>query len=157
MAISLPARVNHAGVLMVLVTGGRDFDDEPDYLLHSTLACVLDLCARAGLQMAVVQGGARGADAAARSWAMDNHIMFYNEPARWDDLSHPDAVIRTHPNGRQYDANAGPRRNQLMIDKHKPDLCIAAPGGAGTADMVKRCRAAGTPVYSLDGETHGGN
>jgi hypothetical protein len=141
MAISLPARVNHAGVLMVLVTGGRDFDDEPDLLLHSALALVEQLCFEAHLEMAVVQGGARGADAVARSWAMENHIMLYNEQAKWF----------------LHGLSAGPRRNQLMIDKHKPDICIAAPGGAGTADCVERCRVAHIPVYPLNGDAHGGN
>jgi len=29
------------------------------------------------------------------------------------------------------------------------DLCIAFPGGRGTADMVRRARAAGIPVRSV--------
>ena len=138
--MNLPARLNRAGVLVVLVTGGRTFDDV-DHDLHIQLACVLDLCTKAHIRMAVVQGGAKGADAAARDWAMENHIHLYNEQARWAE------------NGRA----AGPIRNQLMIDKHHPDICIAAPGGAGTADMVARCHAAKIPVYNLKGETHGGH
>lgn len=41
---------------------------------------------------------------------------------------------------------AGPIRNQRMLDEGKPDLVVAFPGGRGTADMVRRAKAAGVPV-----------
>jgi hypothetical protein len=44
---------------------------------------------------------------------------------------------------------AGPIRNQRMIDEGKPDLVVAFPGGRGTADCVRRARAAGIPVKEV--------
>lgn len=44
---------------------------------------------------------------------------------------------------------AGPIRNQEMIDRGKPDLVLAFPGGRGTADMVRRAEAAGVPVAEV--------
>ena len=35
---------------------------------------------------------------------------------------------------------AGHIRNQQMIDEGKPDLVVAFPGGAGTADMIRRAK-----------------
>lgn len=44
---------------------------------------------------------------------------------------------------------AGPIRNQRMLDEGKPDLVIAFPGGRGTADMVRRAKAAGVEVIEV--------
>lgn len=44
--------------------------------------------------------------------------------------------------GRQ----AGPLRNARMLAEGRPDAVIAFPGGKGTADMVRKARAAGLPV-----------
>ena len=45
--------------------------------------------------------------------------------------------------------SAGPRRNAWMIEYGKPDHVLAFPGGPGTADMVRRARAAGIPVTEI--------
>jgi hypothetical protein len=44
--------------------------------------------------------------------------------------------------------SAGPRRNALMLDRERPVLVVAFPGGTGTRDMVRRARAAQVPVLS---------
>ncbi len=44
---------------------------------------------------------------------------------------------------------AGPRRNQRMLEKSKPTLGMAFPGGRGTADMVRRMKAAGLHVIEV--------
>jgi len=41
-----------------------------------------------------------------------------------------------------YGRAAGPIRNQKMLDSEQINLCVAFPGGAGTADMVARCKKA---------------
>jgi YspA, cpYpsA-related SLOG family len=130
MKISLPAHIHKIGALMVLVTGGRKFNNE--LLLFDALDQVETMVDAAGLEMIVLQGGAIGADRLARQWAWHNEREYITEPARWTE----------------HGKSAGPRRNQLMIDKHHPDICIAMPGGAGTADMVQRCHAAGIPIYT---------
>ena len=108
----------------VLVCGGRDYSD------RSSLFAALDLIKAATSQMTVIQGGASGADALAREWCKrEPSIHMVNEPADW----------RAH--GRA----AGPIRNQRMLE-HKPDIVIAFAGGRGTADMVRRAKAAGVPV-----------
>lgn len=97
----------------------------------------------------MIQGGATGADALAKDWAKTKpEIVRWTCRADWADLSHPDAIIRTRADGTQYDARAGHRRNARML-QWKPDLVVAFPGGAGTADMVAQARAAGVEVMEV--------
>lgn len=81
----------------------------------------------------IIQGGASGADALARDWAASRLVCYLNFAADW----------------KKHGLVAGPIRNQRMIDEGRPDGCIAFPGGTGTADMVRRARAAGLPVIEV--------
>ncbi|MEQ3698847.1 MAG: DUF2493 domain-containing protein [Paracoccus sp. (in: a-proteobacteria)] len=111
--------------MRVIVCGGRDFSD------RAGLYAALDRFRSSYGITCVIQGAAPGADIMAYDWAADRRVMVINEPAMW----------KTH--GK----SAGPIRNQLMIDEHKPNAVIAFPGGVGTADMIKRAKAASIPVY----------
>lgn len=109
----------------VLVCGGRDYDD------RDRVFAALDFVRSDVGEMTVIQGGARGADALAREWCANQpSIHMVNEPADWNAQG----------------KSAGPIRNQRMLDEHKPDVVITFSGGRGTADMVRRARAAGVPV-----------
>lgn len=73
-----------------------------------------------------------------------------------DRLAH-DWALAVKVKGATYCANwtrdgkaAGPIRNQRMIDEGKPDLVVAFPGGRGTADMVRRAKAAGVKVMEVE-------
>jgi hypothetical protein len=78
----------------------------------------------------LIHGGASGADAIANEWAVVNWIPIEDYPADW----------------KAYGRAGGPIRNQRMIDEGKPDLVLAFPGGPGTADMVRRAKAANVKV-----------
>lgn len=97
----------------------------------------------------LISGKAKGVDTYAEEWAIERGVEFLPFEPDWDDLSHPDAVIRTHPNGTAYDARAGNRRNTRMLVEGKPDKVIAFRGGAGTADMIRQAKAAGVPVWEI--------
>lgn len=142
MKIELPREVKRVGRVCIVVFGGRNFKDEN--LLFEALDLALMQCEERGLRLLIVEGGATGADALARAWAehQDGCCDHVSVPAAWDDLSQPDALIKIR-NGKKYDARAGFRRNQLMIDKYDPDYFISVEGGNGTADMTRRCKAAG--------------
>lgn len=111
----------------VLVCGGRRYSDIP------TAFRVLDEIK----PDVVVQGEATGADAIAKLWAKQHRVVCFGIRANWDR----DGV------------RAGPIRNQKMLDKHRPRLVVAFPGGKGTADMVSRARAAGVEVREIGGPT----
>lgn len=80
----------------------------------------------------IIAGGARGADNAAVDWAIVSHAPFTEYHADWE----------------KYGKNAGPVRNQYMLDEGKPDIVLAFPSknSRGTWDMVRRAEKAGVPV-----------
>lgn len=113
--------------MRVLVCGGRDFVDKG--LIHAALDQ-----ARRHLGMdCLIEGDGRGADRLAGYWARRWRIDNLKFPAEW----------------RKHGSAAGPIRNQRMLDEGKPDLVIAFPGGRGTADMVRRAKAAGVEVREV--------
>lgn len=109
----------------LLICGGRDFND------RDRVFGMLDaIKAELGPIECVIHGAARGADSLGGLWAMYERLWCWAEKADWD----------THGKA------AGPIRNQRMLDIYKPTFCVAFPGGTGTADMIRRCKAAGVPV-----------
>ena len=87
----------------------------------------------------IVQGGATGADTTARWWANKRGLQCETYKAAWG----------------QYGLRAGPMRNTMMV-ADGADLVIAAPGGKGTADCVKKARAAGIAVLDLADKAEAG-
>jgi YspA, cpYpsA-related SLOG family len=87
-------------------------------------------------QVVLIEGDARGADRLAgqlarrRGWALERY------PADWT----------------RHGRAAGFRRNARMLREGRPELVVAftvgpLEGSRGTADMVRRARAAGVPVH----------
>lgn len=108
----------------VIVTGGRDF------MNRFAVWFALDELR----PDVIIHGGANGADTLAHAWAVANSVMHVCIPAQWTK------------HGRA----AGPIRNALMLKfarDHWPDVvCVAFPGGKGTADMVRQAKTAGVEV-----------
>jgi len=117
--------------MRVLVCGGRDYNDRE--------AVISVLSGIAGERMrpieTIIEGGAKGADASGRAYAYITDAECETYEADW----------------KRFGNRAGPIRNQRMIDEGKPDLVVAFPGGRGTADMVRRAKAAGVPVTLASG------
>lgn len=82
----------------------------------------------------IITGGADGYDRAAYDWGVVNWCMVTEHPANW----------------KEHGRAAGPIRNQYMLDTHDIELVVAFPGGRGTADMVRRARKAGVPVWEVE-------
>ena len=111
--------------MRILVCGGRNFND------HDLFGRTVD--PYTPVVRLIIHGGATGADEMAHNWA------------DWYDIPEQYHVA----NWSEYGKAAGPIRNQAMIDEGKPDLVLAFPGGRGTADMVRRARAAGIKVEEI--------
>lgn len=111
---------------LLLVCGGRNFADRN--LMFRTLD--EELATHSGRRIAILQGGARGADALAKLWAINRKMPHIEHPAEWDRL------------GR----SAGYARNTEMLNEWLPDKVIAFPGGRGTAHMVNCARNVGTHI-----------
>lgn len=112
----------------VLVCGGRDYVDR-DHIWNELSR--LDI--ERGLFAVVIHGYASGVDSEAAIWARTCGYKLLGFRAEW----------------QRYGRAAGPLRNQRMLDDGKPDLVIALPGGRGTADMIRRARAAGVEVIEV--------
>ncbi|WP_034859903.1 DUF2493 domain-containing protein [Sinorhizobium sojae] len=112
--------------MRVLVCGGRDYCD------YETIKRVLDdLHAEHPIE-AVIHGNSRGADRLSGVWAKLRNVPCWPVPAQW----------------AKYGKAAGPKRNQAMLG-HRPALVVAFPGGNGTADMIRRAKAASIPVHEV--------
>ena len=105
--------------LRVLVCGGRNYTD-----VRKVASVLGELWHYEG-PLAIIQGGARGADTLAAGGA---------------NLA-PECSCETYPaDWKMYGVRAGPIRNQRMIDEGKLNLVVAFPGGRGTTDMVNRAK-----------------
>lgn len=117
----------------ILVCGGREYDN-----WQQMCEVLYPLATYHGL---IIQGGAKGADFLARVFAKWRKIPCQEFAAEW----------------KKHGRNAGPIRNQKMLDEGKPDLVVAFPGGHGTADMVRRAEAAGVKVVKIESIDSGEN
>jgi len=114
--------------MRVLVCGGRDFDN-----IDAVFEKLDEIHAIKSITC-IIEGGAKGADYLASRWSAYRNIPDHERfSADW----------------ALYGKAAGFIRNQKMIDKGRPDYFVAFPGGRGTADMVRRLRAAGIPGIIL--------
>ena len=121
--------------LRVLVTGGRDFSTYEDRmwlydglnLLHSKQPIT-----------EIIEGGARGADLAARNWALWRLGCF-------DTIK----ITTMNADWERFGKGAGFVRNGEMA-KLMPDIVLACPGGAGTAHMVSVAKAHRLRVIYLE-------
>ncbi|MBY3434852.1 DUF2493 domain-containing protein [Rhizobium laguerreae] len=130
--------------MRLVVTGGRDYRDTA-----RVFSALDELHERRPITL-LIEGEADGLDKRARVWAIRNGVPVQPCPAPWDDIDHPDAVVRYSRSGKPYDVTAGTRRNQGMIDEWQPDFGLVFPGGVGTADMRRRLVAAGIPFEEVD-------
>jgi hypothetical protein len=111
--------------MKILVTGSRNYSDKDK--VFQVLSELKPLF--------IVQGGATGADALAKEFAITYNINYDTVQAKWS----------------LYGPSAGPRRNEEMLDKH-PDieLVVAFPGNKGTADMVRRANQRNIQILHVE-------
>ena len=126
--------------MRILVCGGRQFKDWRllfDTLNHEYLIWEVSLKSFPTEKFILIHGDAPGADTLAEVWAASSSqkIIIEVYPADW----------------QMYGVGAGHIRNRKMLDKGKPDLVVAFPGRAGTANMVSIAKTAGVEVREVTG------
>ena len=94
-------------------------------------------------QITIIEGGCRGADEIAGCVAKELGMTVIEEKADWF----------------KYGKAAGPIRNQLMLDKHKPEIVVAFHNdlehSKGTKDMLERAKKAGIKTEVICSEVEG--
>lgn len=115
--------------MRVLVCGGRNYNNYNEVArVLNNLYIALDKD-----NLTIIDGGARGADTLANTWAISNGVKTERFFADWS----------------KHGKSAGPRRNKQMLEEGKPSMIIAFPGGKGTANMVSIARKADVYVYEI--------
>lgn len=138
--------------LRVAVIGGRDYKD---LAFMEEVLDAMDNYPHSKIGV-IVSGGAKGADTLGEVWAQLNDIPTMIHEPKWDDLTHPDARIKVNKYGNQYDANAGHRRNKLIIDDC--DIVVAfwdwkSPGTKNSLEYAYNVKKPGVVFrYGEDGK-----
>jgi hypothetical protein len=113
--------------MRILVTGGRNYDDAE--VVWDALSKIDSASSIPPGEIVLIHGGASGADrlcaAAAKELGWQTEVYH----AHWD----------------LHGKMAGPLRNAEMADSGA-DLCVAFPGGRGTANCVYWASKAGIPI-----------
>lgn len=86
----------------------------------------------------ILCGDAAGVDTLGAIYGRENNIPVKYYPAKWNDLTAPNAIIRLNRFNRKYNANAGFDRNQLMADNADALIAISLNYSNGTEDMIRR-------------------
>jgi hypothetical protein len=135
--------------MKVIVAGSRDITD---YQLVSQI--ISNTINKYNIQVTeIVSGCAPGVDTLGEQWALENGIKVEPMPAEWDDITVPNALIKTNKWGKEYNARAGFQRNEAMAIYG--DVLIVVWDGVsnGSRDMIKCATAHGLLVleYRIGG------
>lgn len=125
----------------IAIVGSRDFHP---------LKLVKDGIMRLPPDVVIISGRGGNVDQMAEAQANLRKLTVEPYPADWDDLSHPDAIIRTGRGGKKYDAKAGIRRNKVIAEKC--EILVAYWDGIsrGTRSTIDFALALGKPVIVID-------
>jgi hypothetical protein len=137
---------------LIGLTGSRLWPD-PQYLEDTLTQTWHDALADGYRGIELMHGCAEGADMIGGRWAFRNGFLIREFPADWEGPCGAECQPghrRRNRRGTDYCPLAGHRRNQRMVDEH-PLLFVAAQhaNSRGTADCIRRAKAAGIPVHRI--------
>ena len=135
--------------MKVIVAGSRHITD---YQLVSSI--ITNTIQKYNIEVTeIVSGCANGVDALGEQWALENGIKVEPMQAEWDDITVPNALVKTNKWGKEYNAKAGFQRNEAMAAYG--DILIAIWDGksSGAKDMIKCAKNHGlfVLVYNTGG------
>lgn len=120
----------------VLITGDREWTDKK--AIEEIINLVSD-DNNLNYLIAIIHGGARGADTIAGEYAKSLGLKVIERKANW----------------KKYGKAAGPMRNSKML-KLKPDICFGfhndIKNSKGTRGMLKKAKKAGIPTFLISTE-----
>ena len=124
--------------MKAIICGGRDFaeitnknkSNRQNKFEMEFVRKVLDYLVFSLKLNHIANGGAKGSDLCAHSWALSNTVTSDKFKAKWDTQG----------------KTAGTVRNQLMLNTFNPNFIVAFPGSAGTYDLIKKAKVLGIPT-----------
>jgi len=129
--------------MKVIVAGSRSITD---YQLVSQI--ISNTISKYNIQITeIVSGCAGGVDTLGEQWALENGVKVEPMPAEWDDITVPNALIRTNKWDKEYNARAGFQRNEAMAVYGDILISIWDGKSRGTRDMRDRAINHGLVVY----------
>lgn len=127
--------------IRLLVCGGRTatllgLGLDPGSVYVRLVRMLNELSANGKRPLTIIHGGANGVDTMANTWCFNTNTPKLVFPVSKEDWERVGNI-------------AGNLRNTKMLEDGKPDMCVAFPGGRGTADMVAKAQAAGLRVLEV--------
>lgn len=96
----------------------------------------------------IVSGEAPGADTLAKEYAKEKKIKYKGHKAQWEDMSLP-CLERENQHGK-YNALAGFKRNQLIVNDVDMVLAFRINFSPGTTDTINKAKKAGKVVTVIE-------
>ncbi len=132
-----------ANMIRIIIAGGRDYTNYPE--LKGFCKAVVDLYKN---DVEIVSGTMKGVDLLGERFSRE---VIGSEPARfpadWDDINHPEAVVKYKKNGKPYNAAAGPIRNRKMADYADMLIAFWDKKSRGTKNMIEEAEKRGLLVH----------
>jgi hypothetical protein len=139
--------------VILLCTGGRSYAD------RARVFAELDKVHAETPIVVLMHGAARGADTLASLWWHDRQEARLAAMSGLAQAAYPFIEARRPANWSRDGKAAGPIRNAAMVREvcgmrapGRRALCLAFPGGSGTADCIRRARAAGIEVRIVESD-----
>ncbi|APU89176.1 hypothetical protein Rctr71_060 [Virus Rctr71] len=95
----------------------------------------------------VIEGEARGADAAGRLWAEEEGLPVTPMPAPWNDVFGKPKHEIGNSNGRPYWKPAGHHRNRQMSERADAAVILWDGKSPGTESMIQIMKDINKPVF----------
>lgn len=133
--------------MKIAIIGSREFPC-PNFVKEK-VGYLCETLGRMETPLTIISGGANGVDTwaeeVAKGWEeLGVKILVFK--ANWQDLSHPDAIIKTRNDGTKYDARAGHRRNKLIIDEATNIIAFWDGTSKGTKHSIDLAIKANKPI-----------
>ncbi len=129
--------------MKVIIAGSRTI---LDYQLVS--AVISNTLSKHNIQITeVVSGCAGGVDSLGEQWAHENDVKITPFPAEWDNITVPNALVRTNKYDKEYNARAGFQRNEAMADYGDVLIAIWDGRSPGTKYMINSAKSKDLAVY----------
>lgn len=125
--------VDHSQEFRVLVSGSRGIRDS--FLVKKIIDVEINKIQKliGDKNLIIVEGGAEGVDHLARTYAIDNSLVWEEHPADWDDITVNPCNVKIDSNQHKYNSLAGMIRNNQMLNVS--DLVIIIHDGKSSGTL----------------------